>query len=145
MRFRLCEEDRKRFGVAEWLTFDLRAISVADLEELSERCGFDPTDWPEPWLGQLTLEQAGDPDARPKPPRWHDRASAWMLLRQNGCAASWDDAGTVRMFLVDFRGDEIAPASPGKGDTQETPSPDSEASTTTPSSTSGLESPHENA
>jgi hypothetical protein len=103
---RLCDDDRKHFGLSdEWIDFDLRAISVGDLEWLSERFNFDPDDWPEPFQGQLTLEQAGDPDAKPKSPRWRNHAFAWMLLRQAGVDASWDEAGAVRLYLVQFRGD----------------------------------------
>lgn len=138
MQIRLCDEDQRHFGCPEWIDFDLRNICVADLEELSERFGFDPDDWPEPLRGQLTLEQAGDPEAKPKPPRWRDRAIAWMALRQNGLPVSWDEAGAAHVLLMAKRNDEVPE---GKGDTAETPSPPSDPSTTTPSNTSGPDSP----
>lgn len=136
MQLRLCDEDRRHFGCPEWIEFDLRNICVADLEELSERFGFDPDDWPDPLRGQLTLEQAGDPEAKPKPPRWRDRAIAWMALRQNGFPVSWDEAGAAHVLLMAKRDDEVE-APRGKDSTPETPSPNSDPSTTTPSSTSG--------
>lgn len=130
MEFQLCPEDRALFGCGEWLPCDIRAISVADLEELSERFAFDPEDWPEPFSGQLTLEQAGDPDAKPKPPRWRNRALIWMILRQNGCDVSWEDVGKARAYLIQARHDEVPELAPGKEPTEETPSPPSESSTT---------------
>lgn len=131
-KVRLCDEDRERFSLPEWCEFDLRNISLADMDELSARYEFDPDDWPEPFLGQLTLEQAGDPDAVAKPPRWRNHAFCWMLLRQNGVRASWDEAAEVHYMLVQTKVDE--PESPGKEDTG-TPSPASEGSTTQPSDT----------
>jgi hypothetical protein len=138
MRFQLCEQDRERFGAPEWLSFDLRAISVRDMDELSERFGFDPDDWPMPFAGELTLEQAGDPDAEAKPPRWQKHAWCWMLLRQNGVDASWDEAGEVRHMLIRREPEvsDVVPESPGKEPTAATPSPPSAASTTRRSGTS---------
>jgi hypothetical protein len=133
MAFRLSDPDRKRFGLAdEWVEFDILGITIADMHELSERFGFDPEDWPEPFLGRLTLEQAGDPDARPKPPAWRNHALCWMLLRQNGVDASWDDAGTVQYLRMRVRVDEP----PGKDPQGASPSPTSEPSTTRRSGTS---------
>lgn len=137
MRLSPCLEDRVRFALPEWLDFDLRNISVADMDELSDRYGFDPEDWPAPFLGELTLEQAGDPEAVPKPPRWRNHALCWMLLRQNGIPASWDEAATVKYMMI--RTESIAepePESPGKEATAATPSPRSAASTTRRSATS---------
>lgn len=130
MSIRLCDEDRERFGCEEWLDFDVRDISVADLGELSERFDFDPYDWPEPFFGALTLEQAGNPDAKPKPPRWQGQATVWMLLRQNGCDVSWDGAGAARIGRARSR------PSPGKDDPEQDPSETSESSTTAPSPSS---------
>jgi len=141
VEIRLCEEDQKHFGCPEWLDFDLRNVTVADMEELSERFGFDPDDWPEPFYGQLTLEQAGDPDAKPKPPRWQGRAVAWLALRQNGFPVLWDEAGAAHYMLIQTRRIDQEQQPRGKEDMPETPSPPSEPSTTTPSSTSGQESP----
>lgn len=134
MRFQLPESDQQEFGVAETLESDLWGISVDDLEELAERFGFDPMDWPEPFVGQLTLEQAGDPDARPKPPSWRNRAMVWMTLRQNGVDASWERAGKAHVFRWQPIPDELP--SPGKDSTEETVSQPSDASTTPPSDTS---------
>jgi hypothetical protein len=137
MRFQLCEQDRAHFGAPEWLEFDLRNLSVADMTFLSERFGFDPDDWPTPFMGELTLEQAGDPDAVPKPPRWRNHALCWMLLRQNGVKATWDDAAEVHYMLIRSDGSDDAEPdeSPGKED-RTTPSDPSDASTTPPSDTS---------
>jgi hypothetical protein len=135
MRFQLCEQDRERFGVGEWLDFDLRAISLKDMTWLSEKFGFDPEDWPNPWLGELTLDQAGDPDAVPKPPRWRNQAMCWMLLRQNGVDASWDDAAEVHYLLIRMEPDP-EPESPGKEPTPAKLSAPSAASTTRRSGTS---------
>jgi hypothetical protein len=127
VQIRLCDKDRERFKVDEWLEADWLDISIVDLEELSVRFGFDPDDWPEPFVGALTLEQAGNPDAKPKPPRWQPQAAVWMLLRQNGVDASWDDAGSAHWLKIQTRRD------PGK---DPAPSPSSETSTTTPSASS---------
>jgi hypothetical protein len=135
MRFQISEADQKEFGAPEFLEFDLRAISAGDLEELSERHGFDPMDWPDPWIGELTLDMAGDPGAQPKPPPWRNRALAWMLLRQNGIDVSWEEAGKARVFLM-RRIPEPDEPSPGKDATEETDSDPSDASTTPPSDTS---------
>jgi hypothetical protein len=134
-RVSLCEEDRERFGVGEWLNFDLRNISVADMEFLSDRFDFDPADWPAPFVGELTLAQAGDPDAVPAAPRWQSRAMCWILLRQNGARVSWDEAGEVRHMLMRYQRADEPDESPGKEDPT-TPSEASDASTTPPSGTS---------
>jgi hypothetical protein len=130
MGIRLCDADRERFGCEEWLDFDVRDVTVADLGELAERHGFDPYDWPEPFFGALTLDQAGDPDAKPRPPRWQGHAAVWMALRQNGCDVSWADAGTARIGRARSR------PGPGKDGPPEEPSTAPEASTTTPSPSS---------
>ncbi|HEX6872408.1 MAG TPA: hypothetical protein VF163_15030 [Micromonosporaceae bacterium] len=128
MQIRLCDTDRERFNVDEWLEFDPLDISVADLDELGARFGFDPFDdddpWPVPFYGSLTLEQAGNPDAKPKPPKWQRRAVAWMVLRQAGCDVSWEESGKVRIMRMQLR------ESPGKEPTRSDPS------TTTPSESS---------
>lgn len=136
MLFRLCPEDRELFGAPEWLKFDARAISVGDLEELSDRFGFDVEDWPEPFRGQLTLEQAGDPDAVPRPPRWRNRALVWMLLRQNGVDASWEDVGRARAYLLEAHPDPADAPSPGKDAQGSSPLGSSGGSMIPPSSTS---------
>jgi hypothetical protein len=124
--FRLCDEDRERLGCAEWIAWDAWAITVGDLDELSERFSFEPDEWPEPLFGQLTLEQAGDPDAKPKAPRWQKQAAIWMALRQSGLEVSWDDVAKVRPLKMEIRRTE----EPGKDD------PATEPSTTPPSTTS---------
>lgn len=129
MPFRLGDTDRAKFDLDDWLDYDVRRISVADLEELSERYDFDPTDWPDPLLGALTLEQAGDPDAKPKPPRWRNRAIVWMLLRQNGVQATWEQAGEAFFTEIMYRAPEEAEV--GKGESPpSTGSPPSGGSTT---------------
>lgn len=100
MKHRLCDEDRKLFGGPEWLEWSLAAISIADLSELADRFDFDPTDWPTPFAGELTLAQAGDPNAKPKPPRWQKQAMVWMMLRQNGVEVAWDETARARPFLA---------------------------------------------
>lgn len=127
LHYRLADADRERFGCAEWLPYSVLDITIDDLEELSDRFGFDPTEWPTPYLGELTLEQAGDPDAKPVPPRWQMRAAVWQILRQNGHDVSWDDVGTVRAGQVLVRREE------GK---DPEPSPGSATSTTPPSGSS---------
>lgn len=127
MEYRLSDQDRERFGCAEWLPYSPYDISVADLEDLSDRFDFDPSEWPTPLFGELTLEQAGDPTAKPVPPRWQMRATVWQILRQNGHDVSWDDAGTVRIGHVTARRIE------GK---DPEPSPGSDPSTTPPSKSS---------
>lgn len=125
--FRLSESDRERFGIDEWLSFNPYAISIGDLEELSERFDFEVEDWPEPYTGRLTLEQAGDPDARPKPPRWQYHAGVWMMLRQAGRDVTWEEVGTVRFFQMESR--DTSGKDPGASD-------GSEPSTTQPSESS---------
>lgn len=134
MAIRLCDEDRQRFGCAEWLEWSAMAVSIADLEWLSDKFGFDPDDWPTPLVGELTLEQAGDPDAKPKPPRWRNHAWAWMLLRQNGHPVTWEEAGEVRMLLARSKTEPVE--EPGKGGGDTGASEPSEASTTPPSPSS---------
>jgi hypothetical protein len=129
MLYRLCDEDRERFGCEEWLTYSPYGVSVADLEELSERFDFDPSEWPTPLFGELTLEQAGDPDAKPIAPRWQMRATVWQILRQNGHDVSWEDAGSVQVLLIGVRRREEEGKDPE-------PSPGSEPSTTPPSESS---------
>lgn len=131
---RFGDHDRARWGLGdEWLEFDPNDISVADLGELCDRFDFEPPDWPEVFFGRLTLEQAGDPEAVPKAPRWQRHAFAWMVLRQNGHHVSWEEAGEARIARMVLR----QTSSPGKEPEEETsPSEPSEPSTTPPSSTS---------
>jgi hypothetical protein len=97
------EKDRQRWDLPEWVEFDPRDIATADLEDLSERFAFDMRDWPTVLFGELTLEQAGDPDAVPAPPKWQTRALVWMALRQNGRMVSWDEAGEARGTWLRFK------------------------------------------
>jgi hypothetical protein len=128
VQIRLCDEDREHFKVdTEWVEWDPLNVCVADLDEMAERFGFLPMDWPEPFFGALTLEQAGNPDAKPVPPRWQLHAAAWMALRQAGLDVSWEDAGRVRLLKARSR------PSPGKDSDR---SPDSDTSTTPPSASS---------
>lgn len=140
MPFRLGDKDRARYGLPEWIDYSPYSITLADIQELSERFDFDATDWPDPYLGQITLEQAGDPDAKAKPPKWRNWAWAWMLLRQNGVDASWADAGTVFFYEIQFKpADAAAPSDvePGKdASPPSTASRSSGSSTTRRSSTS---------
>jgi hypothetical protein len=133
-RFSIPESDQREFGAPAILEWNVVDITVEDLEWLSERFGFDPSDWPTPLNGELTLEQAGDPDARPKPPPWRPRALIWTTLRQNGIDVSWERAGKGHFYLWRPVVDESV--SPGKDSTEETPSPASAASTTPRSRTS---------
>jgi hypothetical protein len=131
VKIRLCDEDRETFGCPEWLEpVSPHDISLNDLDELAQRFNFDPNDWPEPFNGQLTLEQAGVEGARPKPPPWRMRALVWMLLRQNGIAVSWEDVGKAHPLSMTT---DRADPSPGKGRAQ---SPNSATSTTPRSRTS---------
>ena len=123
---RLDDKDRERLGCDEWLPWDLWAVTIGDLDELAERFNFDPDDWPTPFFGELTLEQAGDPDAKPKAPKWQFRAGIWLALRQAGVEVSWADMAKVRHLKARTRRTE----EPGKED------PATEPSTTQPSTTS---------
>lgn len=135
MRFQICEADQKLFGAAELLEFDIRAISINDLDELATRFGFDPDAWPDPFIGELTLDQAGVPDAQPKPPTWQIRSMVWMALRQNGITVSWEDAGQARPLLWKRLPDPDG-VPRGKEPTEDQTSAPSGASTTRRSSTS---------
>lgn len=141
----LGDKDRERFNVEEWLEFHPVDISIADLDEISERFGFDYTEWPEPFWGEIPFEQAGNPEAERATPRWQIQAAAWMALRQNAATVSWEDAGTVRIGRMRWRNENPNDESPGKDNeaTLAKASPTPDASTTTPSSTSGRESPVE--
>lgn len=130
MRLRLNEQDAERLGCEQVLTFETALVSVADVGELADRYDFDPYDWPHPLFGEIAFADAGNPDAKPKPPRWQQHAVVWLTLRQNGHAVSWDAAGTVSAMRLAFLADEEAP---GK---DEEPSTESEASTTPPSENS---------
>jgi hypothetical protein len=131
VKIRLCDEDRALFGCDEWLDpASVLAISINDLDELAGRFEFDPSDWPEPLFGQLTLDQAGVEGAKPKPPPWRSRAQVWMLLRQNGYDVSWEDVGKAHPLLMT---NDVVDPSPGK---DPAPSPNSAASTTRRSRTS---------
>lgn len=123
--------DAARFGCEPRLPFDMMDVTVADMAELSQRFDFEVEDWPYPLQGEIPLEQAGNPDAVVKPPPWQRWALVWMALRQNGCAVSWDDAGTVRLFRTRIERDDP----PGKDGAAPT-SPTSEPSTTPLSETS---------
>jgi len=127
VKIRLCDKDRERFGCEEWLEYSPLAISINDLDELAGRFEFDVEDWPEPFYGQLTLDQAGQEDAKPKRPPWQGRATIWMLLRQNGIQVSWEDAGEAHPMLASVE------VNPGKAPD---PSLASDASTTLRSRTS---------
>jgi hypothetical protein len=138
------DKDRARWGLTEeWLEFDLADISIVDLQELSERHGFDYMEWPEPFFGAIPFEQAGSPDAQRVAPRWQVQAMVWLTLRQNGTPVPWDEAGTARMLHVGWRkykpGEE-PPESPGKDSIPAKVSRPRASSTTTPSSTSGRRS-----
>lgn len=130
MKVRLCDKDRELFGCEEWLEWSPADISIDDLDELAGRFGFDPEEWPEPFFGQLTLEQAGDPEAKPKPPPWRSRAVIWMMLRQNGHPVSWEETGKAHPFLAQA---DVTDVTPGKAPD---PSPPSEPSTIRRSRTS---------
>lgn len=130
MRLRLDPRDGQRLGCEQIITFTLVDVTVAEVAELAERFAFDPYDWPHPFLGEVAFEDAGNPDARPRTPRWQQQAVVWLTLRQAGVAASWEQAGTVRAQPLGFLADEVEP---GKG---EESSPESEASTTAPSENS---------
>lgn len=135
MRVRLGDEDRKRYELPEWCGFDLRDITLVDLNELSERFGFDPNDWPDPFMGEITLDQAGDPDAKPKPPPWRNQALMWMILRQNGCDVTWEQAAHTKPMMAIWESDPEPER--GKDSTAEPASPKLATSTTPRSSTSG--------
>ncbi len=130
MKVRPCEADRQRFGLPEWCELDFRNVTVGEMTELANRFGFDQNDWPEVLQGQLTLEQAGNPDAVPKPPTWRNLLVAWLLLHQNGVDASWEDAGDVHMFLLEYDLPAPEPAV-GKGQPRDRLSPQNGTGSTT--------------
>lgn len=130
MRVRLHERDAERLGCEQFLTVDTTLVSVAEVEELADRFQFDPYDWPHPLFGEIAFEDAGNPDAKPKAPRWQQRAVVWLALHQNGHPASWDEAGSVSAIGLAFFADEEAPGKDPEA------SPLNEASTTPPSENS---------
>lgn len=130
MRLRLDPRDAERLGCEQVTQFVLGDVTVAEVEELAERFSFDPYDWPHPFLGEIAFEDAGNPDAKPRTPRWQQRAAVWLTLRQAGVEASWELAGTVRAQQLGFLSDE---EDVGK---DPEPSPGSEGSTTQPSENS---------
>jgi len=135
-RVKPCDADRERYGLPEWCELDLRNVTVGELTELSVRFEFNPSDWPEVLQGQLTLEQAGNPDAVPVPPAWRNSVVAWLLLRQNGLGdASIEDAADVHLFLLDYESAEPAVRGKGRSLPAKKSAP-SAASTTRRSSTS---------
>lgn len=130
MRIRLHERDAERLGCEQILTVDAVLISVGEVEELADRFEFDPYDWPHPLFGEIAFEDAGNPEAKRKAPRWQARAMVWLALRQNGHIVSWEDAGAVSAVGLAFLPDE---EEPGK---DPEPSPENEGSTTQPSGSS---------
>jgi hypothetical protein len=131
------EKDRARWGLDEWLEFHPADISIADLGELADLCGFDYTEWPEPFWGDIPLERAGNPDAERVAPKWRLQALAWMTMRQNGVKVSWDEAGTVQSGWIRWRDEKPDATTPGKDESRGRRSRTSAASTTSRSSTSG--------
>lgn len=132
---KLSDADRQRFDCKEWLPVELADASITDVEELSDRFGFDPIDdWPEAMRGTISLEDAGQGEDKRKRPKWYMRALVWMALHQNGHDVSWDDAGLVQFLRLDFKSDD--PVEPGKGEADGSPSETSDASTTPPSPSS---------
>jgi hypothetical protein len=131
VRLRLDPRDAERLGCEPVIKFVMGDVTVAEVEELSDRFEFDPYDWPHPFLGEIAFEDAGNPDAKAKAPRWQQRAVVWLTLRQAGLEVSWEQAGGVRAQTLGFLVDE---EEPGK---DPEPSPESEGSTTQPSESSG--------
>lgn len=130
MRLRLDEDDAKMLGCERILPLDLSAIAIADLDELSERFDFDPEDWPTPLVGEIAFADAGNPDAKPKKPRWQKQAAVWVAVRCSGVEITWEQAGRVQALKTMYLADEVEP---GK---DEEPSENSGASTTGLSETS---------
>lgn len=124
MRLRLDEDDAAKLGCEQVLSLDLAAIGIADLDELAARFEFDPEDWPHPLVGEIAFEDAGNPDAKPKRPRWQKQAAVWIAVRGSGVDITWEQAGRVQAMKTVYLADEDAP---GK---DEDPSESSEASTT---------------
>lgn len=124
MRLRLDEDDAAKLGCEQVLSLDLAAIGIADLDELAARFEFDPDDWPHPLVGEIAFEDAGNPDAKPKRPRWQKQAAVWIAVRGSGVDITWEQAGRVQAMKTVYLPDEDAP---GK---DEDPSESSEASTT---------------
>jgi len=132
MFLRFPDEDRERWNLPEWVDYSPSDITIADLEDLSERFDFELAEWPDVYFGQIPFEAAGQEDAKPVAPKWQARAALWMALHQGGAQVSWEDAGTVRLGRCQSRQD-----APGKEpETDETLSDPSDASTTPPSESS---------
>ncbi len=128
MRLRIADQDAARLGCEPELEFSIVDITTKDLFELVDRYGFEAEDWPTPLLGEVAFEDAGNPDAPRRSPRWQRSVFAWMALHQNGHDVSWDDVDSLAYFRIKLvAGDETEP---GKDN------PEPEASTTPPSETS---------
>lgn len=130
MRLRLDEDDAKKLGCENILPLDLAAIALADLEELAERYDFDPEDWPHPLVGEVAFEDAGNPEAKRKKPRWQKQAAVWIAVRASGVDVTWEQVGKVQAMKTLYLADE---EEPGK---DESPSETLGPSTTGPSETS---------
>lgn len=106
MKIKLDEAARERYGCAEWLDWDASRLSVAEAEEVQERCGVNPNDW------NAYLNDGG---ARAI------HAVVWIALNRAGHQIGWDDVD-FDVLALDIQGDKPRR---GKG-SRSTPPPPSE-------------------
>ncbi len=92
---RLSDADRERFGVDEWLDYDLGRLTVVEAETLQERFGVDPDDrfvWfrgaPVVKDGQPVTGDDGEPVYRRSVVVY--RFLVWVALRRAGCVQDPD-------------------------------------------------------
>jgi len=97
---RLGDKDRARLGCDEWLDVDFNATTVQQLEVICDQTGIDPEDWPEAINGHIPHADVGKPDAKPKRPRWANRAFVYLAL---GGDFTWADAGKVSVLQITVR------------------------------------------
>jgi hypothetical protein len=96
MRIQLSAEDRERFGCPDWLTIDLSAMTLNEMDAIQQTCGFDSDDaLIEAWDAQFKDRQPKvdsdvepQPADRPRPRLVYDRdvwrVFVWLGLRHAG-------------------------------------------------------------
>lgn len=107
--FRMCQEDRDRFGGPEWVTFDMDALAdlrAAELEEIEETTGFRLVWF---YVVDRRVSIRGQ------------RAALWIARRQAGLVDDWDKFDPLILQV------EPRPV-PSKADDADPPDPASETS-----------------
>lgn len=100
MRLRISDADAARLGVEAEMPLSMVDIPTRDLFWLADRFDFEPEDWPTPIIGEVAFEDAGNPDAKPKVPRWQRTGFAWIALNQAGRPTTWEEAETLAYFRI---------------------------------------------